>query len=754
MKFNWLPWKYIIRIAARSHGFLDPVTLLSHLSKFSQPSEVAEPIELLRAGVVFHARGLINSRVIQHNLDWVWPYWVERQFDPNDISFVPRAFSLTHVNLTHRNWTAAGVPGCKELPIVDPRGLLTPLLDKWSIDAWIMTENGNQLLPARSKNTRQYLDYSNNVSVVTHSEKDGLELESFINVTLEKGIPTCNLEVKAQADAPGWLVFSIRPYNPEGIAFVYDIELSEDKKRWTIDAENTAFFDTSADLHFASTFLKGDVFIHLHDIAEKYKSHCDIGLATAAALFKVENGSTQKIKVTIPLLDKSEQTKNLQSNYATRFSWDKALEKKSKLSIPDQKIEYLYESSVRTLVLCSPDDTFPGPYTYKRFWFRDAAFISCGLLYAGFIDRAERALKHFPDRQDRSGYFHSQEGEWDSNGEVLWILYRFYQCTGKLPQGYNWWPIIKRGAEWIIKKRLVKDESSLHAGLLPAGFSAEHLGPNDYYYWDDYWSVAGLQAAAKFAHIFKEDKCAAKFDQQACDLTSAIENSLVQVENRIKQAAIPASPYRRLDAGAIGSIVSGYPLQLLKPNNKRLINTVNFLIENCFVKNGFFQDMIHSGINPYLTLHVAQVLLRAGDTRYFELLTEVAELASPTGQWPEAVHSNTLGGCMGDGQHAWAAAEWVMMLRNCFVREENENLVLASGMPSKWLHSNEELSFGPAPTSFGNVSVKVKQTDNNVSVYWDAEWRHEPNKVLVTIPGLPAHECSASEHSVLIHRQG
>jgi hypothetical protein len=71
---------------------------------------VSEPIELLRAGVVFHARGLINSRVIQHNLDWVWPYWIERQFDPNDVSFIPRAFSITHINLTHRNWTAIGYP--------------------------------------------------------------------------------------------------------------------------------------------------------------------------------------------------------------------------------------------------------------------------------------------------------------------------------------------------------------------------------------------------------------------------------------------------------------------------------------------------------------------------------------------------------------------------------------------------------------------------------------------------------------------
>ena len=94
MFFNrWFPWRFIVRYLAQSHGFLDPIALLSRLERFSQPSEVAEPIELLRAGVVFHARGLINSRVIQHNLDWVWPYWVEQQFSPGSDAFVPRAFS-------------------------------------------------------------------------------------------------------------------------------------------------------------------------------------------------------------------------------------------------------------------------------------------------------------------------------------------------------------------------------------------------------------------------------------------------------------------------------------------------------------------------------------------------------------------------------------------------------------------------------------------------------------------------------------
>jgi hypothetical protein len=151
-------------------GFLDPIALLARLHSFAQPSEVGEPIELLRAGVVFHARGLINSRVIQHNLDWVWPYWIERQFDPRDVSFIPRAFSITHINLTHRNWTAIGYPDCPELPIVDPRGLLTPLLDGWSLDGWLLAEDGRCLLPSRAADCRQRQDMDSGVRITTETQ--------------------------------------------------------------------------------------------------------------------------------------------------------------------------------------------------------------------------------------------------------------------------------------------------------------------------------------------------------------------------------------------------------------------------------------------------------------------------------------------------------------------------------------------------------------------------------------------------------
>ena len=66
--------RFLITRAARAYGFLDPVNLLSKMRGFSQPSEVGEPVELLRAGVIFHARGLVNTKAIQTNLDWIWPY--------------------------------------------------------------------------------------------------------------------------------------------------------------------------------------------------------------------------------------------------------------------------------------------------------------------------------------------------------------------------------------------------------------------------------------------------------------------------------------------------------------------------------------------------------------------------------------------------------------------------------------------------------------------------------------------------------
>jgi hypothetical protein len=231
------------------------------------------------------------------------------------------------------------------------------------------------------------------------------------------------------------------------------------------------------------------------------------------------------------------------------------------------------------------------------------------------------------------------------------------------------------------------------------------------------------------------------FAGAADDFWETILASFEKIADSRARRAIPASPHRRMDAGAIGSIVADFPLQLFPAGEGRLMNTVHYLLDHSCFEGGFFQNMIHSGINAYLTLHLAQVLLRAADPRTLELIDVVAGLATSTGQWPEAIHPQTKGGCMGDGQHVWAAAEWALMIRNLFVREEQGRLIVGSGIFPRWLKSGEPFSFGPTFTPHGPVTVRFLPEPNNAyAVQLEPQWRNAAPDVEIKVPGYIGHK--------------
>jgi hypothetical protein len=349
-------------------------------------------------------------------------------------------------------------------------------------------------------------------------------------------------------------------------------------------------------------------------------------------------------------------------------------------------------------------------------------------------ERVRRGIERFGERQLHNGYFRSQEGEWDSNGQVLWIVDRYERLSGQPLESLR--DSLARAVEWIDGKRVRDPVDPLHHGLLPAGFSAEHLGPNDHYFWDDFWAEAGLRAAERIFSRARQTEDADRARVLADEMRRAIARSLERIPLSRSLGGIPASPYRRMDAGAIGSLVADYPLQLFEPGAPRIMATVEAVIEKYFHKGGFFQDIIHSGINAYLTLGVAQSLLRAGYAGFRDLIETVARLASPTGQWPEAIHPQTLGGCMGDGQHGWAAAEWLMMMRNCFVREEADRLIIGSGLFAEWFETDDELRFGPTLTPWGAVTVRIKRPRSKPTLFIEGQWRENAPRIDVVVPSF------------------
>jgi hypothetical protein len=755
--YRFLPWKFIVKRAARAYGILDPALWLARVRQFSQPSEVQEPIELLRAGILFHARGIVNVKAIQHNLDWVWPYWVERQFDPADVSFIPRAFSFSHVNLTHRNWTAIGLPELSIYPIVDPRGLVTPIQDGWSIDCWLFDNAGRMCLPSRTKEdqTRQELVVDGDLAVKTTVREGALAIEQTARVVAVVKSAEVELKVRATSPGGGRLVVAIRPYNPEGVQFIDSIVARPERDGWVVNDKFDVIIDERADALLTSDYAGGDVFSQLVPDASEAEPpearkphppgeiHCATGMATAASIYQLQ-GDALELTVRVPLAKEIEAIGNREQFRAkggvAMRDWSTVDASTAKLRIPDARLQFLYDAAIRTVTLLSADEIVPGPYTYRRFWFRDACIMMNTMLAVGMAKRCRRAIERFPARQLRNGYFRSQEGEWDSNGQVLWILDRYETVTGEsLGNAIN--DAAVKAVNWIAKKREPAAEGVLHAGLLPPGFSAEHLGPNDYYYWDDYWAVAGLQAAERLFLRAGRATTAASARREADDMLAAVERSVGAIPRRRSLGGIPASPYRRLDSGAVGSLVADYPLQLMPAGDARIMATVEGLLRTSFHNGGFFQEIIHSGINAYLTLDVAQTLLRAGDARYRQLVETVAAIASPTGQWPEAIHPLSGGGCMGDGQHGWAAAEWLMIMRNMFVREESDRLVVGSGVFAEWvdeLEDGADLYFGPTATPWGPVSVQILREGEDALVTMNGSWRRTAPRIDIFLPSWGA----------------
>ncbi len=732
--FNLFPWRFIVRRIAHRQGFLDPLELLARLRRFSQPSEVQEPIELIRAGMLFHARGLLNTKVIQHNLDWIWPYWIVRQFSPEDRSFIPRAFSFSHVNLTHRNWTALGVPGCLEMPIVDPRGMVTPHHDDWSVDHWFVADEGESLFPSTLVEADQALIAGGRHCVETRCANKAARLDISSEVLWSDGEAVLETRIQVKAATPGRFVVAIRPCNPEGIQFVEKVAFSEEGCLLEVDKGTPVRFSSCPDTTYTSNYEHGDVLSLVRGGVPSDVISCDVGLATAGAGYRVEAGETLNLTYRIPVVEDA-PILNLKEGpeRPAAAGWDAHMRDWARIRIPNTQFREIHESSLQTLALLSQTDILPGPYTYRRFWFRDACIIGNALLGLGQEAIVRKSLKAFHKRQRVDGYFHSQEGEWDSNGQVLWLADRYERVTGRTGDSLET-KALYRAARWIERKRRrTRAEKEPLRGLLPAGFSAEHLGPNDFYYWDDFWGAAGLRAAEALLQRRGEKDKALEVGRMAESFETAIKASLATLkESRVGQG-IPAAPLRRMDSGAIGSMVADYPLKLDWVSSDRLLATADWLMRESFHKGGFFQNMIHSGINAYLTLDLAQTLLSYGDSRYMDLVQATADIASPTGKWPEAVHPQTEGGCMGDGEHAWAAAEWCQMMRALFIEEGEEELRIGKGLPSAWLEQAEPMAFGPTLTSWGRVSIEMVKEDNTWRVSVESDWHRSAPVVKVCL---------------------
>ena len=102
---------------------------------------------------------------------------------------------------------------------------------------------------------------------------------------------------------------------------------------------------------------------------------------------------------------------------------------------------------------------------------------------------------------------------------------------------------------------------------------------------------------------------------------------------------------------------------------------------------------------------------------------------------------------MGDGQHGWAAAEWALMIRSLFVREEGDRLLVCPGLFPEWLDTETVLRFGPTATRFGTVTVQIDTGGRAPHVTVTGAWHNDRPSIEICIPQEYGATCSIKDFS-------
>lgn len=404
------------------------------------------------------------------------------------------------------------------------------------------------------------------------------------------------------------------------------------------------------------------------------------------------------------------------------------------------------------LILADGGQIHPGPSVYDSFWVRDSSVEGVASALAGDLELPRRQFGvHYPGVLGRGpgrigpvaeagfiGGGHERDAhEWDGNGEALWAIGRFDRITA--PDGFGaamFAPFVLDGARWIRDNRGP-------FGLLPSGWSAEHLGEMDRpHYWDDLWAVAGLYEAASLARRIgarEEDELWSAYDDVRRATTDSVRWALdAQRAQGHWETFIPTGPadVGRLDSTIIGAVAYFHPCRLymgekLGPDVDRAARLTLETVWAHFVRDGGFRhDAAWGCYGPYLTLQLAHAFLLTGDLDRSRAALGWASRAArarvdrpeaPGTPWDVALSAWGEQHCypvasdfaevpgtpwyMGDMPHGWAAAELMLLVRDMLLFEADEDgarhLYVGAGIPAAWLDGGG-VEVRDAPTLFGS----------------------------------------------------
>ncbi|MCY7312182.1 MAG: coagulation factor 5/8 type domain-containing protein, partial [Pseudoxanthomonas sp.] len=369
----------------------------------------------------------------------------------------------------------------------------------------------------------------------------------------------------------------------------------------------------------------------------------------------------------------------------------------------------------------------PGTRSYARSWIRDGAMISEGLLRMGREDVVREYVDWYAPYQFENGKVpccvddrgSDPVPENDSHGELIFSIAELYRYDGDRAFLGKMWPHVLGAYTYMEQLRLSERNEANRAvnpafyGMMPASISHEGYSAKPMHsYWDNFWSLRGYKDAVEVAQWLGKtedaERMAASRDQFRDDLYDSLRAAAkLHGINFLPGAAELGDfdPTSTTIALAPGGEQGRLPQDLL-------INTFErYWAEFVQRRDG---QRKWKDYTPYEWRNVGAFVRLGWRERAWEAVDYFFNdrVPQPWNQWGEVVSSTPRKPFfLGDLPHAWVGSDFVRSALDMFayVREIDDSIVLAAGIPVDWL--DEGIAIRDLRTPRGKLGYALRRED-------------------------------------------
>jgi len=474
----------------------------------------------------------------------------------------------------------------------------------------------------------------------------------------------------------------------------------------------------------------------------------DTGLAAAAMTWRVTLAPGERrvvgwaapLEGALPAFTGAPETVLDGVEQRTAAVWREKLDRFD-ITVPDegQRIVDTMRSSLAHILMSRDGPNLkPGTRSYNRSWIRDGAMIAEGLNRLGWVDVSADYLRWFtpyifsdgkvPCCVDARGADPVPEN--DSHGEFIFLAAETYRYNGDLDLLRSVWPQVQGAIGYMDQLRASERTAENQTperrhlyGLLPPTIS--HEGYSDqpaYSYWDDFWGLLGYKDAVFIAEALGEAEAAARIaaarDEFAADLHASIRATAGHHGIDFIAGAADRGDFDPTST-TIGLSPGGEQARLdpalLANTFERYWREFEQRIENRRDWDDYTPYELRN-VGAFVRLGQRERALAALDFFFADVRPRAWN------GWAEVVvRDKREPRFIGDMPHAWISSDYIRSALDLFVHDRGEALVLAAGVPGRWLDDPAGVGVTDVRTPYGSVTWALTPSQTGWTLTLDGD---------------------------------